>query len=233
MGFSISIKQSGYDLIESPIRNHNLLQIWKKTPLDRVDLYYTSIDHAFKGPVPLPPFQNTALNLDSNKSDKFDFNLGATVLEELLKSMGLGALELTTRFSNGKSISIVYDNAYTIEIPVGDLTRFMATADLTYPNPNLVKDLNRDNIFVITGVLYAKNLSIEIETNNEIGADVSASVLKVADGKLDLKVENEKKIKLTPTGDAPIVVAVKAHRIVFSKGHFKKLELVTDTRDLF
>lgn len=233
MGFSISIKQSGYDLIESPIRNHNLLQIWKKTPLDRVDLYYTSIDHAFKGPVPLPPFQSNALNLDFDKSDKFEFNLGATVLEELLKSMGLGALELTTRFNNGKSISIVYDNAYTIEIPVGDLTNFMFSADLTYPNPNLVKDLNRENIFVITGVLYAKNLSIEIETNNEIGAEVVASVTQLVDGKLDLNIENTKKIKLSPTGDAPIVVAVKAHRIVFSKGQFKKLKLVTDTRDLF
>ena len=46
MNLTRLLRKQGYDLIQGPVRNHGLLQLWLKRPLDEADLYYTHIDHA-------------------------------------------------------------------------------------------------------------------------------------------------------------------------------------------
>ena len=53
-------------------------------------------------------------------------------------------------------------------------------------NPALLKNSNRDNIIIISGIVFAKNLVVEIETDFRVTAELIAALTELADGKLDL-----------------------------------------------
>jgi len=86
---------------------------------------------------------------------------------------------------------------------------------------------------VISGILLAKNLVVEIETDFSVDADLVASLNEIADGKLDFSMNSEHKLKMVSGGNSYFPVAVKADRIDFDKGHFVNTNLVTDNRKFF
>jgi hypothetical protein len=227
------LRKAGYDLIEGPVRNHKLLQLWVKKTFDEVDLYYSNMNQAFVSDFALTEVENPALNINSSKKDEFSFNIGITLLDEILKSLGLGAFELSAQITGGKSITISYDNSVTKEIPIGEIESYLSTADFKHPNPSLLQNANRNNIIVITGVVLAKNLVVDIETNFNVDAELVASLNNAADGKLDFAIGSTTKIKMVSSGNSFFPIAVKAHRLDFDRSKFSKLVLVTDSRNLF
>ena len=60
MNLTKTLRKQGYDLIAGPIRNHQLLQLWLKTPFNDVELYYAHLEHAFTSPVALVAIENKA-----------------------------------------------------------------------------------------------------------------------------------------------------------------------------
>jgi hypothetical protein len=69
------------------------------------------INHAFNSSVQLTITEDSALSVDTSKSDEFGFNIGVSLLEEILKSLGLGSFELSAKIKSGKKVTIRYDNA--------------------------------------------------------------------------------------------------------------------------
>jgi hypothetical protein len=233
MNLTKTLRNQGYDLIEGPIRNHNLLQLWLKKPFNDVELYYSNINHAFTSNVELREVEKAALNVDSTTKDEYGFNIGISLLEETLKSLGLGTFELSAEVKSGKKVSISYDNSVTKEVPIGEIQNYLSSADFKHPNKALLKNANRDNILIISGVLFAKNLVVEIETDFTLDADLVVKLNKIVDGKLDFSMISESKLKMVSSGNSFFPVAVKADRIDFDKGHFDNTNLVTDNRKLF
>jgi len=233
MNLTKTLRNQGYDLIEGPIRNHKLLQLWLKRPFDDVQLYYAHIKHAFVSDAKLNEEKNPALNVNSTTKDEYSFNIGITLLEEILSSLGLGSFELSAKIKSGKKVTISYDNSVTKEVPIGDIQNYLANSDFKHPNKTLLKNANRDNILVISGTLLAKNLVVEIETDFSIDTDLVASLNDIADGKLDFSMNSENKLKMVSSGNSYFPVAVKADRIDFDKGHFVNTNLVTDNRKFF
>lgn len=233
MNLTKSLRKQGYDLIDGPVRNHNLLQLWLKKSFNDVQLYYSHIDHAFTSDVKFNEIENTALNIDSTTKNKYGFNIGITLVEEILKSLGLGMFELSTEVSSGKMITISYDNSITKEVPIGEVQSYLSSADFKHPNRPLLNNANRDNILIITGVLYAKNLVVEIETDFNLDSNLMTKLDTIADGKIDFSMENKNMIKMISSGNNFFPIAVKADRIDFDKGHFSNTNLVTDNRNFF
>jgi hypothetical protein len=233
MNLTKTLRNQGYDLIEGPIRNHNLLQLWLKKPFNDVELYYSNIKHAFSSEVELNTIQNPSLNVDSTTKDEYGFNIGISLLEEILKSLGLGTFELSTEVKSGKKVTISYDNSITKEVPIGEIQNYLSSSDFTHPNRALLKNANRDNILIISGILFAKNLVVEIETDFTLNADLVIKLNAIADGKLDFSMNSESKLKMVSSGNNFFPVAVKADRIDFDKGHFDNTNLVTDNRKFF
>lgn len=227
------LKDAGYDLIEGPIRNHKTLQLWLKKNLDEAELYYNDISHAFDSKVKLTVTEDPALSVDTTKSDEYGFNIGVTLLENILKSLGLANFELSTKVKSGKKVTISYDHSVTKVIPLGEVTDYLSTADFLHPNPVLLKNANRNNILIITGTVMAQNLVVEIETDFDLNAELIASLNQAADGKLEFTANSKQKLKMVSGGNNFFPIAVKANRINFHKGVFKDLPLVTDTRDFF
>ncbi len=233
MNLTKTLKNQGYDLIEGPIRNHNLLQLWLKKPFNDVELYYSNIGHAFTGNVELREVENVALNVDSTTKDEYGFNIGISLLEEILKSLGLGIFELSAEVKSGKKVTISYDNSITKEVPIGEIQNYLSSADFKHPNKALLKNANRDNILIISGVLFAKNLIVEIETDFTLETALLVKLNEIVDGKLDFSMISESKLKMVSSGNSLFPVAVKADRIDFDNGYFENTNLVTDNRKFF
>ena len=233
MNLTRTLRKQGYDLIEGPIRNHKLLQLWLQKPFNDIELYYSSIGHAFDADVKLKEIKNSALSVDTSTKNEYGFNIGISLLGDVLKSMGMGAFELGAEIKSGKKVSISYDNSLTKEVPIGEIQNYLSVADFKYPNGPLLKNANRSNIIVISGILYAKNLVVNIETDFSLDVDVVAKLNEVVDGKLDFSMKNESNLKMVSSGKSYFPIAVKADRIDYDKGHFENTNLVTDNRRFF
>ncbi len=227
------LRDQGYDLIEGPVRNHKPLQLWLKQIFNKAELYYAEISHAFISDVRLNEIENQALSVNSSIKDDYEFNIGITILENLLKSLGLGTFELSAKIKSGKKVTISYDNSITKEIPVGEIENYLSNADFRYPNPALLKNANRNNILVVTGIVFAKNLVVEIETDFSLDAGLVASLNELADGKLDFAMNSQRKLKMVSSGNSYFPIAVKASRIDFDRDEFNKIKLITDNRNFY
>ncbi|WP_417359464.1 hypothetical protein [Galbibacter sp.] len=233
MSLTKLLRNQGYDLIDGPIRIHKLLQLWLKRPFNEVQLYYSTIHHAFESHISLPEIENSALSIDASTTDEYEFNIGISILEDILNSLGLGAVEINSKIQSGKRVTISYDNAVSKEIPAGDLENYLANADFQHPNQNLLRNANRNNILVINGILKAKNLVVEIETDANFDASLVAELNLLASGKLNFTKNDNNRIKMVADGIGHFPVAVKASRISFDKGHFNRINLITDNRGFF
>ncbi|WP_459212626.1 gasdermin [Aquimarina rhabdastrellae] len=233
MNLTKTLRNQGYDLIGGPIRNQKLLQLWLKRPFSDIELYYSSIDHAFKSDVTLDKIENDALNVNATMKNEYKFNLGITLLEELLKSLGLGTFEVSSEIKSGKKVTISYDNSKTIEVPIGEIQTYLSDADFNHANRALLKNANRNNIIVISGILSAKNLVVEIETDFTLNADLTAKLNGIADGKLNFAIDNDHTLKMVSNTNNYFPIAVKADKIDFDNGHFDNTQLITDRRNLF
>lgn len=227
------LRNVGYDLIEGPVRNHKLLQLWLKQTFNEAELYYADINHAFKSNVTLTAIEDTALDVNTSKSDEYGFNIGITLLEEILKSLGLGHFELSAKVKTGKKVTISYNNAVTQIVPLGDITNYLSSADFSHPNAVLLKNANRNNLLIITGIVLAQNLVVDIETDFNLDTNLIATLNQAADGKLNFTMNSEQKLKMISKGGSFFPIAVKASRIDFDKGVFSGLTLVTDNRNFF
>ncbi len=227
------LRTQGYDLIDGPVRNHKLLQLWLKEPLEEVQYQYASISHAFVSKVALIEFENPALSINSTTKDEYGFNIGITVLEELLKAIGLGTLELSSKFKSGKMVTVSYKDVISRECIRGNIEDYLSTADFIHANPILLKHANRNRILVITGVILAKNLIVDIETDFSLNAKLVVALNEAASGKVEFNVSANHKLKMLSVGDNYFPIAVKAYRVDFDRNVFKSLTLVTDDGTTF
>ena len=147
--------------------------------------------------------------------------------------MGLANLNLSAEIKSGKKVSISYDNSITKEIQLGQLEQYLSNYDFLHPNILLYNNLNKNDVIIVTGVLYAKNLKVEIETDLEISAEVKAKLTDLAEGKIDFSSSSTKKLVMTAETGDHYPIAVKASRLNFNKGIFKNHKMITDNRDMF
>lgn len=233
MKLTTFLSNQGYDIIQGPVRNHKPLQLWLKRPFDEAQLYYAHIEHAFKSSIILNEIENPALSINSNHKDDYGFNIGITLLQQIMETLGLGNFELASKIKSGKKVTISYDNSITKEYAIGNLEDYMYGADFLHPNPALLKNANRNYILVISGIVFAKNVIVDIETDFVVDNNLALSLTEIASGKVDFSVNAQNQLKMVSNTDTLFPIAVKASRIDYDKSRFKKLKLVTDTNDIF
>lgn len=233
MKLSKYLRAAGYDLIDGPVRNQKPLQLWLKQPYSEAQLYYTDITHAFASPVALSLVEDAALRFESVNQDEYGFNIGVSILDELLKTLGLGSFELSGKIRSGRKVTISYDKPVTRIVPLGDITNFLSQADFQHPNPVLLRNANRNNILVITGAVFAQHLVAEIETDLVMDPNLMALLNDAADGKLSFTLSRDRTMRMVSGGKELFPIALKANRIAFDKGVFSGLRLVTDRENLF
>ncbi|MFM7222520.1 MAG: hypothetical protein ACKO03_03725 [Bacteroidota bacterium] len=233
MNLTKHLRGAGYDLIEGPVRNHQPLQLWLKRGFDQPELYYQHIDHAFSAPTALDLREDPALSVDSTYQLEHTFHVGMTVVGEILESIGVPRLDLTVELGIGRKVKIGYKDSMTRAVPLGELTAYLSEADFLHVNPVLLKHLHRNQMFILSGIVFAQKLEVAIEAEHEFDSKGIAKLSKLKDPSVALKFEGKSVLKMEASGNGMFPIAVKVNRIDFDKGEFKGLHLVTDTRNLF
>ena len=226
------LREAGYDLIDGPIRNHKLLQLWLKKGFNGAELYYDNLQHAFTGDTKLRISKDPGLSVNSTHKNDYAFQIGITVLQEWMQSAGLPDIDFNTAISGGSRLSISYQNTITETVPLGELTDFFSGADFHHPNPVLLRNANRNNILVITGLVTAEHLVAEFMTDNKTNAKVINALKKKSGNRVEFTSGKNNTLKMV-AGNSRFPIAVKASRLDFDKGRFNGLTLVTDGRDWF
>lgn len=233
MALSKFLKDQGYDLIQGPIRNQRPLQLWLKRIFNEAELYYAQVEYAFKSEVTLREIENPALTVNSTQKDDYAFNIGITLLEQILESIGLGRFQLTTDIKSGKRVRIGYDDSFTQEYPAGNIESYFYAADFLHPNPSLLENANRNDILIISETLFAKHLVAEIETNFEWDTDLILRLNKLAEGNLSFSKIGKSTLQLVSEGNDFFPIAVKVNKLDFDQAKFDQLKLVSDNRNFF
>lgn len=232
MKWTEQLSEQGYDMINGVIRSQRLGQLWVQRGHEEPQLYYQELEHAFTAAVELKAQSDSALDLNSSRSAEYGFNIGLTLLEGLMEAIGLSRLSLSSKLGTGKKLSIRYENAECQSFPLGEVDAYLSHADFRHPNPVLLRMLNRNDLLLITGVITAKNIRVEMETEALVKSEVVTKLNKAASGKLEFKKGRDRKVRMSSTGKDAFPVAVQAHRLQFARGQFRGLKLVTDA-DLF
>ncbi|MDH4473206.1 MAG: hypothetical protein QE487_11410 [Fluviicola sp.] len=229
-----NLKNGGYDLIGSITRNHKPLQIWEKKAFNEIDLL-EDISKVFKSEVTLHEIENPGLNVDFLQKDEFNLNVGASALDVILSSFGLGDMNLATNLAITKTISIGFTDTYSVEYKRRNLEDYFNhdSIDFSGYNKDFYLQLRRDNFYLISGVIYAKGLEISLETETAISAEIEAEFMKVIDGNIEFSKTSQKQINLRSNNEEHVPVAVKVHRLRYNGETFRRLEIVSDTIDLF
>ncbi|MFA9392439.1 MAG: hypothetical protein ACERKD_21690 [Prolixibacteraceae bacterium] len=233
MSLKKTLQKQNYDLIEGPKRNQDLLQLWIKRDLDRIALYDPSIRNVFGQDFSAAPFESTALSINSSDKEEFDFSAGMDFVKNALLQFKIANANIDAHIKGGKSVTVSYNNSYTKEIGQFELEKYLFSIDSHSLIPSLIRELNRNNLFVIAGVVFAKNLNFVIESDRTIDTTTEASLNKIAEGKVNFEKTADHQITLTSDTEKAFPIAVKAYRIRFVKGKFNKLILATDKRDFF
>ena len=227
------LENQGYDLMIGSVRGQGVLQIWRKRFNNSIESWYDNIGDAFIGDIKSLPISTAdAVNVNANSKQELQFYIGLTALDQILEKGNLGKLELGTKVSKGSSLTITYSGAFTEEVETSKAAIFLS-GDFKHPNSILFNDLVKDNLILITGVLYAKNLSAVLEDSHITEIGLEANVKTLTDGKVKLEQKGESKIELTAELGQKFPIAVKYHRIVYKKGKFKDLRLMSDTKNWF
>lgn len=228
------LRGQGFDYIDGPIRDHKVLQVWIKKDFDRIAIF-DMLDNLFKCPIELIPYETPALFVNYSSTAEYNINIGITALEQLLKAANLGELGLSSKIKSGKSVSIAYDTAKTIDYAYGNLSSYFydKDSDFKYSNPELLNQANRNNLILITGLLYAKNLEVHIKTSTDVDTNLATELSKQASGKIDFSLANSKEIVMKSDLGVVFPIAVKAFRLNFDKGRYMSMKLVTDNREFF
>lgn len=229
------LRNQGFDLIDGPIRSHAPLQIWNKVVFEK-NTFYGNLMALFKSDVKLEAYRDAATYVNSSEKETYGFNVGLSASSPFLKEMGLDAFDFGSKISGGQSLSVSFDNAYTLRYAKGELSTFFydPSTDFAKPNPELLNNANRNNLILISGVLYAENMIIEMKSNNAISADVVSDMAKVAKANVSYAHTSDNSIKMTSQLDKPYPIAIEAVRLDFDKGKYVSMKVVTDNRgDLF
>jgi hypothetical protein len=227
------LSKSGYDLIDGPIRNHQPLQLWLKQGANRPELYFEHITQVFKHPKELVVDQDLTMNVEATHQVEHDFTVGVAVLKDLMLGIGGTPFDISTGIQTGQKISIKYKDAYTASVGIGSLTSFLAESNLVEQNENFIRQLNSNNVLLISGVVFAKQLVMDIATDRDLDVSWVAKLKNAKDPKLSFSLENKRQLKMTTNGAKEFPIAIKASRLDFDQGKFKGMRLVTDNRNFF
>jgi hypothetical protein len=222
------LKNEGYDYIDGIIRGHKPLQLWRDRMSDEPKFLADHISHVFNSDVKLNEVVNPGLNVNSTMKLENSFNIGLTGLDRILNSLGIGSLGLSSEFKSGKSMSISFNDTIAKEYGLEEIDSYLFDADLVHPNPQILTDLNRDNVLILTGVIYAKNFEVILESSVNLKAEVEANIKNIVDGKLIYERKSESSIKLSAAGVDYFPIAVKAIKVVYRHGRFIKTKEFID-----
>jgi hypothetical protein len=150
-----------------------------------------------------------------------------------MQGIGGSPFDISTGIQTGRKVSIKYKDAYTASVTIGQLTSYLSESSIEEVSENFMHHLNSNQVLLITGVVFAKQLVMDVSTDRDIDVSWVAKLQAAKDPKLSFSLENKRQLKMTTSGTKEFPVAIKASRLDFDQRKFKGMRLVTDNRNFF
>ena len=116
------------------------------------------------------------------------------------------------------------------EQKIADLEKQMKAADSACVAE---KTMLMDSIMSLTATIEEMSAPRNTTSSSSSTKTTTSSTPKIGEGKLDFSNSTEKKLKMTSETGNFYPIAVKASRLDFDHGKFKKQNLITDSRNFF
>lgn len=162
----------------------------------------------------LPEDVDQVPDLSGLRSGSLDISVGLSLLSGLISALGGGTLGLKAGFKNASKVTYAYSGlSGQLISPVGLET---GLKEFGLPESGtLLRQWLDDNLYVATGVLYARKISIEATKSNgqEAGLDVPV-IANAASGNVTVKAENESQSKVVFESDRPAPIALQLYKVV-------------------
>jgi hypothetical protein len=233
MSLKETLQKQNYDLIQGPVRNQDLLQVWMKKSFDQITIHRKSISKIFDQPFAGEPLVNKAMSIVSDESETFDFSSGINFVKNALHQFDIMDVDIEGHIKNGKSVTVRYDNSYTKEFTAGAIADYLSHVTFDAENRSLQKQLNRDNLIVVAGVVFAKNLNVKIEATSDDDVGLETKLNQFGSAKVKIAKIDEHEIDMMVDSDEDFPIAIKAYRMKFRNDRFTGLKLVSDNRNFF
>ena len=99
------------------------------------------------------------LRINHTLQNKYRFHIGLSVLDGLRHALGMaGEFAPNGGLESGKQIGLSYDQVTSTEVAIGDVQNYLMVADFLHTNKRLLKNANRNNLLLITGMLVTKSI---------------------------------------------------------------------------
>jgi hypothetical protein len=231
-----SLRKEGYDYIDGAARNQKILSVWDKRDLKPISIFEATVADFYSSPyVMAAPVPAAALFVNYSKTKSYKVDLGIDVLKDLLKEANLGELGVKFKIEGSKTMEISWEKATTVDYTDAQVMKYFGTAGgkLVNPTAEIIEQANFDHLILITGVLYARNFQVHIKTTTKIDAGLAAEIEKIANGKMSVNTDNAKELVAKSDLAIEIPIAVKAVRLFFANGKYKRLAPITGNRWFF
>ncbi|AGY59295.1 hypothetical protein [Gloeobacter kilaueensis] len=180
---SVNFLQSvGYNVIRYPSEKFKPLQVLVRVPNRNrvIELIGPVTDLISAGPTAPEPKELDGADVSGKQSDKFELSFGLGILRDLLKTLGVGAINLSTAFSNSKEIQFVYQN-----VKLDSLMTTSAASYLKACKPDVSSELfdqmdEEGEAYCIIETLKSNSFSVRAFRDNGFSASIDLSVLQEA-----------------------------------------------------
>lgn len=166
-------------------------------------------------------------SISGQSTSNLSVGIGLTILGNIIGAMGGTKLGLDNQYANAKSISFEFSNVLTDSLAVAALDKYLADADIN-PFSRHVRDLlDADDIFIITDVIKSNSVNVgaAAKANNNLTLDVPA-IQKVVGANIKISSDQAQAVKITFTGNIPLVFGFKAVRLSYEDGRYQAFEPV-------
>lgn len=222
-----SYREVGYDWIEFPTQQHQLLQYSNKNSIDSPD-EHSILDRLYSDEVTID-FNNKKhinrslpLSITGAVNRKLKIGFGISALRNILSTLGLGNLGAKLNSSSFEYININYDDLEMEEIFENVLRSFLFTADpidVGYNDEPFKRDLEK-GIYIYSGVLYATNLQIVLKRKKDFDANINASFRDFVEGKFEVSNNKDEDLIMKSKDGIRMPIALKIHKAEWDKGEF-------------
>ncbi len=168
--------------------------------------------------------QPTALS-SGIESDELDLKLGLNLLGNALAGLGVSGLntaKLEVGYQSAQKIVLKIPNPSSISVNPYELGSYLRGRVLDWSHPLVTQYFSNDDcdVYLITEVLKAQELSVAAATTREGGLDVNVSLIEGAvSGQVTVKpVKEELAAELRYTGSVPITFGFKCFSVQYKNG---------------
>jgi hypothetical protein len=183
--------------------------------------------------VALPPIsRNRVAPISGARSKAVDAGIGLDILGSAIGALAGSTLGLKLAYKKASAVEFEFGDVFESSVDPNEVDKYLANTQIdSLAGPGLRDLLDDDEVYVMTGVLDANQISVKAtaSTGADLGLEVPV-VQQLVGGSIKVSGTGQTSSLLTySSADTPLAIGGKVLRILFNGSVYKTFELVKPT----